>query len=135
MYLMREDAFHCDDSTGVLLARTINHSHATASDLLQNFVMTKAPLCVGHIRFCEDAFERFARGLTLSFKSLPQETVDAGSVIELDCGAALWALLRILCYVRNRIRRLSWFVHHAAAASAAHKCRISSSTSAGFATV
>ena len=97
--------------------------------------MTEAPLCVAHVRFYEDAFERFAGGLTLGFKPLTQQTVDAGPVIESRYRTALWALRRTLCYVRNRIRRRGSFVHQAAAASAAHKCRISSSTSAGFSTV
>ena len=97
--------------------------------------MTETPLCVGHVRFCEDAFERFAGRLAFCFKSLAQETFDAGSVIELRCGAALWALCQILAYVGDEIRQRSYFVHQAAAASAAHKCRISSSTSAGFSTV
>ena len=34
VYLMSEDAFHRDDPAGVLLARTINHSHAAAADFL-----------------------------------------------------------------------------------------------------
>ena len=67
IYLMREDSFHRDDPTRVLLARAINYSHAAAADLLQNFVMTKAPLCVGHVRFGEDAFERFAGSLAFGF--------------------------------------------------------------------
>ena len=51
VHLMSENAFHRDDPTGVLLACAINHSHAAAPDLFQNFVMTEAPLCVGHVRF------------------------------------------------------------------------------------
>ena len=97
--------------------------------------MTEAPLCVGHVRFYEDAFERFAGRLAFGFESLAQETVDAGPVIKLGHRAALRALRQILDYVRNRIRWRGRFVHQAAAASAAHKCRISSSTSAGFSTV
>src|ERR1700730_9221828 len=132
---MSEDALHRDDPARVLLARAINHSHAAAPDFLQDFVMTKAPFAVGHVRFCEDAFERFTGRLTLGFKSLAKETVDAGPVIKSGYGAALWAFRRILDYVREGIRGHGCFVHQAAAASAAHKCRISSSTSAGFSTV
>ena len=97
--------------------------------------MTEAPLCVGHVRFCEDAFERLAGGLAFGFKSLAQETVDAGSVIEPGYRAAVWALCRIPDYVRDGIRQAGCLVHQAAAASAAHKCQISSSTSVGFSTV
>src|SRR6266566_5148725 len=129
---MRKDAFYRDDPTRMLLPRAINHSHATAPDFLQNFVMTKAPLLVGHVRFREDALERLARRFAFSFKSLAQETVDAGPVVEPGYRAALRALRRILNYVRDGIRWSGCLVHHAAAASVAHKCRISSSTSAGF---
>ena len=48
---------------------------------------------LGHLidndRFCEDAFKRFAGCLAFGFKSLAQETVDAGSLIEPGCRAAL----------------------------------------------
>src|SRR4029453_3295681 len=119
----------------MLLARTINHSHPAAANLLQNFVMTKAPVCVGHIRFYEYAFEYLTRRLTFGFKSLEQETVDTRSVIKLRYRSALWAFCKIADSARGGIRRFGCFVHQAAAASAPHKCRISSSTSAGFATV
>src|SRR6266480_1712031 len=132
---MSEDAFHRDDSAGMLLSRTINDSHAATPDFLQNFVMTQAPHLVGHVCFREDAFERFTGLLAFGFKSLAQETVDAGSVIEPGYGAALRAFCRMLAYVGDGSRRPGCFVHQAAAASAAHKCRISSSTSAGFSTV
>src|SRR6266480_7683883 len=91
-HLMSEDAFHRDDPAGVLLPRAINHSHAAAADFLQNFVMTKVPLLVGHVRFREDAFERLAGGLAFGFKSFAQKTVDAGSMIESSYRAAPWAL-------------------------------------------
>src|SRR6266550_2991984 len=132
---MRENAFHRDDSTGVLLARAINHSHPAAPDLFQDFVVAEAPHLVGHVRFRKDTFERFARRLAFRFKSLAQETVDTGPVIEPGYRAALRAFRRILDYIRDGIRKPGCFVHQAAAASAAHKCRISSSTSAGFSTV
>ena len=134
-HLMSEDAFHRDDPAGVLLPRPINHSHAAAADFLQNFVMTETPLCIGDVRIYEDAFESFARPFAFGFKSFEQETVDAGSLIESSYRAAPWALCRMLNYIRDGSRRPSSFVHQAATASAAHKCRISSSTSAGFSTV
>src|SRR6266496_3465808 len=127
--VMREDTLDRDDPARVLLARSINHSHAAAADLLQNFVMTEAPLCVGHVRFRQNTFERFAGRFAFGFESLAQETVDARSVIESGDGATLRALRRILDYVGDEIRRPGCFIHYAAAASAAHKCRISSSTS------
>src|SRR6266404_3012997 len=129
---MSGDALHRDDPTGVLLARAINYSHAAAPDFLQNLVMAEAPQLVGHVRFHEDTFKRFTGRLAFGFESLTQETVDAGSVIEPGYRAALWALRRILDHVREGGRRPGCFVHQAAAASAAHKCRISSSTSPGF---
>ena len=97
--------------------------------------MTKAPFRVGYVRFGEDAFKRFTGRLAFGFKSFAQETVDAGSVIKSGYRAALRAFRCILNYVSEGIRGRGNFVHQAAAASAAHKCRISSSTSAGFSTV
>src|SRR6266498_9451 len=132
---MREDSFHRDDPAGVLLTSAINHSHASASDFLQDFVMTEAPLRVGHVCFREDTFERFTGRLAFGFKALAQETVNARSVIEPGYRAALRTFRRILDYVRDGIRWRGNFVHHAATASAAHRCLISSSTSAGFSTV
>src|SRR5438094_9019813 len=102
---MSEDAFHRDDPAGVLLTRAINHSHAAAADLLQNFVMTEPRACVGHVRFYEDALESFARPLPFGFKVRAQETVDARLVIKLRHPAALWALPGRLDFVRNGI---SW---------------------------
>src|SRR5258707_6741253 len=132
---MSADPLHRDNPTGVLLARAINHTHPAAANFLQDFVMTKAPFLVGHVRFFKDAFECLAGRLAFRFKSLAQETVDAGSVIKSGYRAALWAFRRILNYVREGIGGPGCFVHQAAAASAAHKCRISSSTSAGVSTV
>jgi hypothetical protein len=108
---MSEDAFHRDDPTGVLLPCAINYSHAAAADFLQDFVVTETPLHVGHIVFYEDTLERFTRAFPFGFKSLAQKTIDACFVIELDCGAALRALRRMLDYVRQEIGGPSWFVH------------------------
>src|SRR5206468_4476819 len=105
IHLMSENAFHRDDPAGVLLPRAINHSHAAAADFLQNFVMTKVPLLVGHVRFRENAFERLAGRFTFGFKSFAQETVDAGSVIKLRYGAAVRAFRRTLDYIRDGSRR------------------------------
>src|SRR5207244_12323326 len=102
---------------------------------LRNFVMTRAHLLGGHVRFREDAFERLAGSLPFGFKSFAQETVYAGSVIKLRYRAAVRAFRQMLDYIRDGSRRPGCLVHQAAAASAAHKCLISSSTSAGFSTV
>src|SRR6266511_5471678 len=82
VHLVSKDALHGDDPARVLLTRAINHSHTATSDFLQDFVMTEAPLFVGHVRFRKDAFERFPGGLPFSFKSLAQQTVNTRPVIE-----------------------------------------------------
>jgi hypothetical protein len=41
----------------MLLSRAINHSHATAPDLLQNLVMANAPMRVLHFVLSQDGFE------------------------------------------------------------------------------
>src|SRR5882724_7791857 len=98
---MSENAFHRDDATGVLLSRAINHSHAATPDFLQDFVMPEAPFVVGHVVFCEDPFECFAGYLAFGFKSLAQQTIDAGPVIKSGYRAALRTLRRIRDYVRE----------------------------------
>src|SRR5437762_13354485 len=108
---MSEDSFHRDHPARVLLACAINHSHTAAPDLLQNFVMTEAPLCVGHVRFYENVFEHFAGSLAFSFESLAQETIDAGPVIKSSCRSALRAFRQILDSIRNGIRSFGCFLH------------------------
>jgi hypothetical protein len=56
----------------MLLARAINYSHPAATNFLQNFVMTEAPLGIGHVVFYEHTLERFTRPLPFGFKSLTQ---------------------------------------------------------------
>src|SRR4029077_9193420 len=135
IHLMSENAFHRDDATGVLLSRPINYSHSATPDFLQDFIMTEAPVVIGYVVFCEDPFERFTGHLAFGFKSRAQETIDAGPVIKLGYRAALRTWRRILDYTRDGCRGADCVVHQAALDSAAHKCRISSSTSAGFSTV
>jgi hypothetical protein len=97
--------------------------------------MTEAPFVVCHVVLCEDPFERFTRHLSFGFKSRAQETIDAGPVSKSGYRAALWTLGRILDYILEGFRGADGVVRQAAPDSAAHKCRISSSTSAGFSTV
>ena len=56
--------------------------------------MTETPFGICHVRFYEDAFERFTGSLAFGFKSFAQETVDAGPVIEPGYRAALRAFRR-----------------------------------------
>jgi hypothetical protein len=67
---MSEDALYRNDPARMLLSRSVNHSHAAAADLFQDFVMTEPPLGVGHVRFYKDTFESFTRLLAFGFKSL-----------------------------------------------------------------
>ena len=55
--VITKDAFYRDDAAGVSLARTINHAHAAAPDLVENLVIAQAPLLVRHVDFTEHAFE------------------------------------------------------------------------------
>src|SRR5882724_4456581 len=106
-----ENALHCHDPTGVLLARAINYSHSAAPDLFQNFVMTETPLRVGDVRFRKDAFERFAGALAFGFESLAQETVNADSMIQLGYRSARRTSCWMLGYIRNRTRWRNRLVH------------------------
>jgi hypothetical protein len=69
MDLISKHPLHRNNPTRVPLSRAIDHSHATAPDFFQDLVITEAPLCVGHVRFYEDAFERLTGRLGLGFKS------------------------------------------------------------------
>src|SRR2546430_17697938 len=80
-----------------------------------------------------EAFERFTRCFAFGCKSLAQETVDAGSMIESGFGGAFGRMFD--CVINNRIIWRDCFGHQAAAANAQHKYRISSSTSRGSSTV
>src|SRR5437667_124161 len=116
----------------------INHAHAAAPDFLQDFVIAEVPLLIRHVGFGEYAFKNRPRHLANSFKSLAQEATHANSSAESRCYTALLAFRRALGRTRERVRepvRILHQIHSVSAARAAQRCRISSSTSAGFSTV
>jgi len=103
--LMRKDPFYCDDAAGVLLTGAIDNSHATATYLFEDLVVTKAPLFASYIRFEEDAFECVARPFAFGYESLAQETVNTGRVTESGHRAALRAFRRSFECLRGEIRK------------------------------
>src|SRR5206468_7853800 len=114
--------------------RAINYAHATAPDLVEDFVIAQAPLLIRHVDFSDYAFKDRSRHVTSSFQSLAQETTHANSSIELRGGAALLTFCRAFGHARDRVREPVRIFHQrysVPAARAAHRYRISSSTSAG----
>jgi hypothetical protein len=51
IHLMSENALYRDDAPRMLLACSINDPHSATPDLFQDFVVTEAPVRIGHIRF------------------------------------------------------------------------------------
>src|SRR6478672_5119245 len=93
------------------LARAINHAHSAASDFLQNLVIADPPLRVPHFVFGEDRLERFARGLAIILKSLPQRAAQAKAIAQPRSCAALSALGRAFTPARDRIRQAPRILH------------------------
>ena len=123
---------------GVSLTRAINHAHAASPDLVEDFVIAQAPLPVRHVDFSDYAFKSRARHVATSRESLAQKAARTNSSVESCCGAALLAFSRTVARTRNGVSepvRIFHCCYSVRAASAAHKYRISSSTSAGLATV
>src|SRR6266487_1583231 len=133
--LVTQDALDSDDPAGVSLAGAINHAHAAARDLVEDFVIAQVPLRIRHVGFSEDAFIICSRHPASSSQSLAQETTCADPGFESHGCAALLAFCRARTRERNREPVRIHQSYSLPAARAAHRCRISSSTSAGSATV
>ncbi len=85
------------------LAGAIDDTHSSAADLLQNLVITQSPLCVRHIRFGENALEKFCGSFSLGFQSFFQETIYTGRVAEAHCSTALPAFNLTLLRADDRV--------------------------------
>src|SRR6266404_5139023 len=137
--VVTQDAFHGDDAPRVALARAIDHAHAAAPDLFENFVIAETPVLVRQIHFGENAGERFRFAFIGRVESGFKQATDAKPALNVRGGIAMGTGPRIGEHARDGIGK-SWGkrFHHRVAESAAstpHRWRISSSTSAGSATV
>src|SRR5712691_7948747 len=98
---MSEDPLDRDDPARMPLPSAVNHTHATAPDLLQDFVISEMPLGVRHVRFGEHAFESFRGSFALGLQSLFEKTVYASLVAETHGGTAPLAFARAFLHARN----------------------------------
>src|SRR6266446_2450242 len=120
------------------LAREINYAHATAPDLLEDFVIAQTPLLIRHVHFSDYAFKNRFGHVVGSVQSLTQEATHANPSMKSRDRAAFFAFFRAFGHARDRVREPVRIFHQSysvPAARAAHRYRISSSTSAGFSTV
>src|SRR4029077_10817091 len=101
-----EDAFYRDDAPGMSLPGAIDHAHAAATDLLENFVISQEPSLVRRVHFGENAFISGPGYLTTGFQSLAQQAVDANSNIESHGCSTLLAFCAPFGNARKRIGAL-----------------------------
>src|SRR5436305_8069073 len=72
------------------LPGAIDHSHAAATDLLENFVISQLPGLVARVQLVEYGFINRLRYLATSFQSLAQQAAHANSGVESrGCSALL----------------------------------------------
>src|SRR6478672_89980 len=93
------------------LTRAINHPHSAAPDLLQNLVIADSPVRVPHFVFGKDRFERFARCLAITLKSLPQRAAQAKAVAQPRSRAAMPALGWAFTHARHGIGQAPRTLH------------------------
>src|SRR5205823_11875635 len=68
-------------------------------------VIADSPMRVPHFVFGKDRFERFARCLAITLKSLPQRAAQAKSIAQPRSRAAMPALGRAFTHAPDRIRQ------------------------------
>src|SRR5436305_8621439 len=77
-----QHALNRDDALGMSLSGAIDHSHAAATDLLENFVISQLPGLVRRVHLVEHALINRLRYVANSFQSLPQQAAHAKSDVE-----------------------------------------------------
>src|SRR6476620_2380350 len=86
-----KDPFYRDDAPGMSLPGAIDHAHAAATDLFENFVISQEPCLVWRVHFGEDGLKRRLRYTVTRFQSLAQEAAHANSGVEAHGCATLLA--------------------------------------------
>src|SRR6476646_9111742 len=77
-----KDPLYRDDAPGMSLPCAIDHAHAAAADLLENFVISQEPGLVWRVHFGEDRLKKRLRYVISAFQSLAQEAAHANSGVE-----------------------------------------------------
>src|SRR5262245_14981498 len=111
------------------LPREINYTHATAPDLVEDFVVAQVPLLIRHVHFSNQPFKILSGDFSSGFQSLTQKATHTNSSVESFSGATLIAFFRVFARTRDRVRQPIRNFHYSysvAAARAAQRYRISS---------
>src|SRR6266513_1099754 len=77
-----KDALYRDDAPRMSLPGAIDHAHAAATDLLENFVISQKPGLVARVQLVEYALINRLRYLATRFQSLAQQAAHASSGVE-----------------------------------------------------
>src|ERR1700745_2958520 len=85
------------------LPGAIDHSHAAATDLLQNFVISQLPGFVARVQLVEYSFINRLRYLATSVQSLAQQAAKANSGVESHGCSARLACCVLFCGAWKRI--------------------------------
>jgi hypothetical protein len=77
-----KDPLYRDDAPGMSLPCAIDHAHAAAADLFENFVISQEPGLGWRVHFSEDGLKKRVRNVVTAFQPLAQEAAHANSVVE-----------------------------------------------------
>src|SRR4029077_20735931 len=77
-----KDPLYRDDAPGMSLPGAIDHAHAAATDLFENFVISQEPGLVWRVDFGKDGLKKRLRYIVTAFQSLAQEATHAKSGVE-----------------------------------------------------
>jgi hypothetical protein len=78
-----QDALETDDAARVALPCAIYHTHPTARNLLQDFIITETPFSVGNVDLSQEVFKP-GSNIVAGFwgETPPEQTVDAKAVLD-----------------------------------------------------
>ena len=85
----------------------IDHAHAAATDLFENFVISQKPGLVRRVHLGEDTLIKRLRYLVTAFQSLAQEAAHANSGVESHGCSTLLAFCVVFGSARKQIG--PWF--------------------------
>jgi hypothetical protein len=77
-----KDALYRYDAPGMSLPGAIDHAHAAATDLFENFVISQEPGLVRRVHFPENGLKKRLRYVVTALQPLAQEAAHANSGVE-----------------------------------------------------
>src|SRR3954465_12696595 len=88
------------------LPRAVDHTHPAAADLVEDFVIPKAPILIGQIHFREKCVQGLGVAV-IRIEAGFEETTDTKSAGNVRGGIALGARPWVIDHIRHRIGK-SW---------------------------